>query len=248
MRIDAAGLTDKGSVRENNEDAFLADTQAGVFLVADGMGGLEAGEVASRIAVETVAEHLLAAKEVNWQDKSRVLESLVAQAFEEANERILRFARQSPGSAGTGTTLVGLVRCGDQFVLANVGDSRAYLIKDQDIKQLTEDHSLVMARVRQGLITPEEAAHSPEKNVIYRALGMEPRLQVDTCVVQAAAGDVFLLCSDGLSDVLADHELLAPVSQSDGAPLSDICTRFISLALERKARDNVTVVLVRCLP
>ncbi|MBI4803707.1 MAG: Stp1/IreP family PP2C-type Ser/Thr phosphatase [Desulfovibrio sp.] len=248
MRIDAAGLTDKGSVRENNEDAFLADSQAGLFLVADGMGGLDAGEIASRIAVETVAARLMAAKEAHCQDTSQALERLVAQAFEEANERIHRFARQGAGPAGTGTTLVGLVRCGDQFVLANVGDSRAYLIKDQDIRQLSEDHSLVMARVRQGLITPEEAARSPEKNVIYRALGMESNLQVDTCVVQASAGDVFLLCSDGLSDVLADHELLAPISQSNGAPLSDICTRFIDLALERKARDNVTVVLVRCLP
>jgi PPM family protein phosphatase len=248
MRIDAAGLTDVGSSRENNEDAFWADPQSGVFLVADGMGGLEAGEIASRMAVETVVERVLAAKTRNSPAQDRVLESDVVQAFEEANKRIHSFSRQRPGPAGTGTTLVGLVWCGDQFVLANVGDSRAYLIKNHEIRQLSEDHSLVMARVRQGLITPEEAALSPEKNVIYRALGMESRLEVDTCVVQAAAGDVFLLCSDGLSDALADHELLALVDQSDGVPLRDICTRFIALALERKARDNVTVVLVRCLP
>lgn len=248
MRIDAAGLTDTGCVRENNEDAFLADTQAGVFLVADGMGGLEAGEVASRMAVETVAGHLLAANAQNRPVQTRVLELDVIHAFEEANARIHRFARQGPESAGTGTTLVGLVRCGESFVLANVGDSRAYLIQGQDIRQLSEDHSLVMARVRQGLITPEEAARSPEKNVIYRALGMEPRLEVDAWVIPAAPGDVFLLCSDGLSDALADHELLAPVSQGGEAPLRDICARFIALSLERKARDNVTVVLVRCLP
>ncbi len=248
MRIDAAGLTDTGCARENNEDAFLADPQAGVFLVADGMGGLEAGEIASRMAVESVAEGLLPARARTSPCQAPDLERDVVQAFEVANARILRFALQGPGAAGTGTTLVGLARCGDQFVLANVGDSRAYLIQDQGIRQLSEDHSLVMARVRQGLITPEEAAHSPEKNVIYRALGMDTRLEVDTWIIPTAPGDILLLCSDGLSDVLADQELLDLVSQNGEAPLQGICARFIALALERKARDNVTVVLVRCLP
>ena len=245
MRIEAAGLTDLGCARENNEDALLADAQAGVFLVADGMGGLEAGEVASRMAVEIVAERLVAVPKRPGQVKD--LEREVVRAFEEANARIHRFARQNPWSPGAGSTLVGLVKCGESFVLANVGDSRAYQIKAQAVRQISEDHSLVMARVRQGLMTPEQARHSPDKNVIYRALGMEQSLEVDTRIIPGTPGDVFLLCSDGLSDVLADQDILDILNQDAGEALQDTCDRLIALALERQARDNVTMVLVRCL-
>jgi len=248
VRIDAAGLTDRGCTRENNEDAFLADAQAGVFLVADGMGGLEAGEVVSRMAVETVAERLFPAMVRTGWGLAGELERFLVLAFEEANARILSFTGKGPGPAKAGTTLVGLARCEASFVLANVGDSRAYLIRGQGIRQLSEDHSLVMARVRQGLITPEEAAKSQGKNVIYRALGLESRLEVDSWIIPAAPGDAFLLCSDGLSGVLADQDILHCVRQGAGDATGSVCERLISLALERKARDNVTVVLARCLP
>jgi len=248
MRIDSAGLTDTGCARENNEDAFLADAGGGVFLVADGMGGLEAGEVVSSLAVKTVAKELLPPGERESASLAEGLKSRMVTAFEEANDRIRRFAMDGPGLESTGTTLVGLVRCGESFVLGNVGDSRAYLIRAGSIRLLTEDHSLVMAQVRSGLMTREEAARSPERNIIYRALGMAARLEVDTWIIPAAPGDSFLLCSDGLSDVLADRELLDIANQGAADAPQDVCARCIALALDRKARDNITVVLARCLP
>jgi len=246
VRIEAAGLTDTGSVRDNNEDAFLADACAGLFLVADGMGGLDAGEVASRLAVDAVAARL---GDVERPACAEGLTRRVVQAVQAANEAVHRFARQGSGRAGT--TLVALVACEGGFVLANVGDSRAYRVRDGAIRQLSEDHSVVMAKVRQGLITAEQAAHSPERNVIYRALGMEASLEVDARLLEARPGDVYLLCSDGLSDVLGDEDLLAAlVQRQDREPdqgLDALCARLVAQALERRARDNVTVLLVRCL-
>ncbi|KAF0233002.1 MAG: serine/threonine protein [Desulfovibrionaceae bacterium] len=256
MRIECAGLTDTGCVRETNEDAFLVDCGSGLFLVADGMGGLEGGEVASRMAIETLAGKLgaVAARLCPDQNQDQALthaqslERKMVLAFKEANARIRCFALQGPGTLGMGTTLVALARCGDFCVLGNVGDSRAYLITDQGIRQISEDHSLVMAQVREGLLTPEQAWLSREKSFIYRALGMDSRLEVDTWIIPAAPGDVFLLCSDGLSNVLDDQDIKALVLQAQTDAVQDICARFIALALKRRARDNVTVVLARCLP
>jgi serine/threonine protein phosphatase PrpC len=254
MRIECAGLTDTGCVRKNNEDAFLADSGSGLFLVADGMGGLETGEVASRMAIETVSGKIgaSAAKVCPGHDHAKTqaqgLKREMVLAFEEADARIRRFALQGPGPAGMGTTLVALARCGDFFVLGNVGDSRAYLITQQGIRQLSEDPSLIMDQVREGLLTPVQAGLSRERNVIYRALGMDSRLEVDTWIIPAAPGDVFLLCSDGLSSVLDDQDINTLILQAQTDAVQDICARFIALALERRARDNITVVLVRCLP
>jgi PPM family protein phosphatase len=248
VRITAAGLTDTGCARENNEDAFLADDKAGLFLVADGMGGLEAGEVASRLAVDTVAELLLAFGALGRPGQTRELETKLVLAYREANTRILDQAHAQDTPASMGATLVGLALLDGQFVLANVGDSRAYLIRSRTIRQLSQDHSLVMAKVRQGLMSQMEASASPEKNLIYRALGLSAHLEVDTSVITAEPGDAFLLCSDGLSDVLADQDIL-DMAGGDGRDSPEaICASLIAAALERQARDNVTAVLIRCLP
>lgn len=244
MRIEAAGLTDTGSVRENNEDAYLLDVHRGLFLVADGMGGLDAGEVASRMAVDAVASAL---PDTARPDCEQSLTDKVVRAVREANRAVHAFARQGSASARAGTTLVCLAACRQGFVLANVGDSRAYRVRDGGISQLSQDHSVVMAKVRQGLITAEEAARSPERNVIYRALGMEADLEVDAELLTARPGDAYLLCSDGLSDVLSDEDLLGAVVRGEGQGLDALCAGLVALALERRARDNVTVILVRCL-
>jgi protein phosphatase len=144
-----------------------------------------------------------------------------------------------------GATLVGLVQCDRGFVLANVGDSRAYLLRDEALTLLSEDHSLVMAQVRQGLMTPEQARNSPERHVIYRALGMASAVEADISPVAARAGDLYLLCSDGLTDVTDDGELADILSAARSAPLERGCRLLIDAALTRQSRDNVTVVLVR---
>lgn len=246
--IESAGLTDAGTARESNEDAFLADPRSGVFLVADGMGGMEAGEMASRIAVETVSGHLPEVDARDCPNQAWSLEREVVLAFEEASDCIRRFALQGPGPAGTGVTLAGLVRCGDFFVLGSAGGARAYHIHAQHIRRLSGDLPPRQGRPYQDSHGPGPAARGPGSDRASRSLGMEPRLEVDTRIVPAESGDVFLLCSDGLNCVLADHELLEIVSQGRADSLQDICARFIALALDRKVRDNVTVVLVRCLP
>lgn len=255
MRIESAGLTDTGCVRENNKDAFLADSRLGLFLVADGMEGLEAGEVASRVAIETVAARLgeacagLCPGQLLTRPMAQVhsMERKMVLAFEEADARIRRFALQGPGSVGMGTTLTALARCGDLFVLGNVGGSRACLITGQGIRQLSRGHCLNMPHMREESPTRKRAAPRRQNNAFCRALGTEPRLEVDTRIIPAVPGDVFILCSDGLSDMLCEQDILALVLQARTDAVQDICARFIALALERRARDNVTVVLARCL-
>lgn len=253
MRLEAAGITDRGLIRENNEDAFLADTLSGLFFVSDGMGGLAAGEVASSLAMQTVSRLLSRSAEAPtqerpagdvpwWRDGAERLE----RAVHEANRVILAESRSRFGASdasGMGATLVGLSRCEQGFILANVGDSRAYLFRGGTLTQLTEDHSLVMAQVRQGLLTPEEAKHSPERHVIYRALGMAAAVEVDVSPVTAKAGDLYLLCSDGLTDVTDDGVLARILSESRAAPLEARCRLLVDEALARQSRDNVTVVL-----
>lgn len=262
MNLRAAAATDRGG-RDHNEDTFLLDLDAGLFLVADGMGGLAAGEVASRLAVETVARALAGADDdtlelfpdPNRQSPSQAATRL-SRAFSQANAAICAESRTRFGPSGPpamGSTLVGLLREGDGFVLANVGDSRAYVFRQGGLTQLSEDHSLVMARVRQGLLRPDEALRSPDRHVIYRALGMAATVEVDVTPVGARPGDLFLLCSDGLSDVL-DGEALAAVL-AGGAPealeasgaagsLDSLGRELIATANRLATRDNVTVLLV----
>lgn len=244
MKIEAAGITDRGSVRENNEDAFLCAPDIGLFLVADGMGGLADGEYASALAIETVAAEVRRARE-SEDAAPDFWERRIALAVSMANAAIREKTGAHGGQGLAGSTLAGLVSHGDSFVLANVGDSRAYLVRDGRIKQLSEDHSLVMAKVRQGLITREEAAVSPERNAIYRALGMEAQVETDVSRHLTRQADVFLLCTDGLSGVLGDDALLGIVREGAGKPLDAICRELLDRTLARHARDNVTAVLIR---
>ncbi len=255
MRVEAAGVTDRGVIRDNNEDALLVDTDSGLFFVADGMGGLDAGEVASGLALRTVARCLGRGAEAPTVERPpfgapwwRACADRLERAVSEANRAVLAESRARFGAAGAtgmGTTLVGLSLCGQGFVVANVGDSRAYLYRDGTVSQLSEDHSLVMAQVRQGLLTLDEALRSPERHVIYRALGMAPEVEVDLSPIAARSGDLFLLCSDGLTDVVDDAGLSRILSRTRDNALSAASRELVDEALRNKSRDNVTVVLVR---
>lgn len=239
MTIHAFGLTDKGRVRPHNEDALLVEPEAGIFAVADGMGGHAAGEVASRIAIETVDE-LLARKRALPDDIPGTLRSIV----QEANQRIADRIKQSPECAGMGTTLVIAAVSGSTVWLAHVGDSRAYILHDGAIRQLTSDHSFVNELVRLGMLTAEQASRDPRRNVVTRALGSDPSVVPDVIEEECEPGDVLLLCSDGLNTMLRDEQILQAMSMAP-EDLEDACRQLVSGANDAGGEDNITVVLAQ---
>lgn len=248
MRRHSAGLTDVGRRRIANEDAFLIDDGLGLYVVADGMGGHAAGEVASQEAVDTVLgmvrRHQEALDEVAAGNLSedavhravRTLES----AVQAATYMVFAIAQNEPEQQGMGTTLSALQICGNHGITAQVGDSRVYLVRDGTAIPLTEDHTLVAWQLKQGIISEEEALVSPHKNVITRAVGSRDYVQVDTQFIEIQSGDSFLLCSDGLHGYLDDDEI--PAVMDLGATVA--ARRFIELANERGGRDNITAVVV----
>jgi protein phosphatase len=238
MTIHAFGVTDKGRVRPHNEDALLVAPDAGVFAVADGMGGHAAGEVASRIAIEAVDE-LLAHENKLPDDVPARLKRII----QEANRRIAERIQKHPECAGMGTTLVLAAMSASTVWLAHVGDSRAYLLRNGTIRQLTSDHSFVNELVRLGMLTREQASRDPRRNVVTRALGSDPAVAPDVIEEPCEPGDVLLLCSDGLNTMLPDDRILQAVA--DGGDLEAACRRLVADANESGGEDNITVVLVR---
>ncbi|MDM7323991.1 MAG: protein phosphatase 2C domain-containing protein [Thermus sp.] len=226
--------THPGLKRPKNEDALghAITPWGGVFVVADGMGGHRTGEVAARLAVETILDHL--------KGKEPSPKALL-QAFEEANRRIYQEA-QRPESRGMGTTATCLVLDLPYALIAHVGDSRAYLLRQGELVLLTEDHSWVAERVRQGLLSPEEAKAHRWRNVITNALGSFPQARVDLLGLKLEPGDVFLLCSDGLSGVLEDHTLAEVLKHF---PPDEAAGRLVALANEWGGPDNISVIVVR---
>jgi protein phosphatase len=224
--------TDTGRQRRANEDSLLA--RSPLFVVADGMGGAQAGEVASRIAVDAFEEGL--------GDAGEAEHGLAARAGA-ANARIHELSHSNAEHAGMGTTLTAVYVAPQEVAIAHVGDSRAYRLREGELMRLTDDHSLVDELMRQGKITPEEAVDHPQRSVITRALGPEPAVEIDTRSFLARAGDVYLLCSDGLTTMLAEER----VAELLGAHprLRDAGEALIAAANEAGGRDNITVVLFR---
>ena len=219
----AAGKTDIGVVRTNNEDNFGFDLRRGIFVVCDGMGGAAAGEVASKIAVDTVLANfrndpgraelpLLGRRFEGVSEQAAGL----ANAIQLANQAIQEAAAQNPNRSGMGSTIVAVCLKGNFFSIANVGDSRIYLVRGGIIQQMTSDHSLVMEQVRRGLMTVEEAEQSEMQNVIVRALGSEDSVEPDLEDHEFAPGDVLLLCSDGMSRYVKEEKMLE-VMRSEGS-------------------------------
>ena len=237
--VRVGSLTDIGKVREINQDSFAVDEGQGLFIVADGMGGHAAGEKASQTAVQIIAERLNA--QVASATNGQLLDGLQT-AIQDANREIINASMEDASMRGMGTTATVLVTKGNQLYVGHVGDSRAYLIRNRRIDQITEDHSIVAQLVRARAITPQEAARHPYRNVITRCLGMQVEVEADTQQRELKAGDRLLICSDGLSGLVSDDEMLQMVLSSDDPQKT--CQDLVNLALERGGSDNITVVLI----
>lgn len=229
--VEHAGMSDLGRQREGNEDSFLALPP--LFVVADGMGGAEAGEVASQTVVE-VFEAAAAADEL-----PDALEATV----QTANARIHAMATENPSRAGMGCTTTASVAAGGRLTIAHVGDSRLYRMRAGVFEQLTDDHSLVGGLVRLGQLTPEEAEHHPQRSVILRAVGVEPTVEVDVLHHELEPDDVYLACSDGLTGMVRDQVIVETLTTFPS--LAEAAEMLIELANAAGGRDNITVVLYR---
>ena len=232
-------ITDVGMVRQVNQDyVYMTDNSLGplpnLFVVADGMGGHQAGDYASKYTVEVLKREL---ENTSEQDVERALVS----AIKTANREIIKKASEDPHLKGMGTTVVLATIVNQMMYFANVGDSRLYLI-NQGIVQLTKDHSLVEEMVRLGGIKPEEAKHHPDKNIITRALGAGRDVDVDFFDVRLTPGDILLLCSDGLSNMVPDEDIRQVILTSE--TLEEAGRRLVSMANDNGGRDNIAVVLV----
>jgi len=237
VKLEAAGRTDVGQVRTSNEDAFGYCVEDGVFALCDGMGGAAAGEVASRIAVDTLIESLCDAR--SQENRRKVLEEAIA----DANERVHARAEQEVALRGMGTTLVALAIGGDHALIGHVGDSRCYLFRKGKLIRKTLDHSLVDEQVRLGQLTQYEAEHSPLRNVITRAIGTQVSVSADIGELDLKQGDILLLCSDGLTRELPDDKIAA-ILGADGN-LEELCSQLVNSAKAAGGHDNITAVLVR---
>jgi serine/threonine protein phosphatase PrpC len=249
VSVSAFGLTDVGRKRRHNEDAYLLDAERGLFVVADGMGGHAAGEVASRITVESIQEYIAATdeqQESSWPFgfNSRVsLEgNRLTTAVEKANEKVMRAVQNRPELKGMGTTVVAALFDAERATLVHVGDSRAYLFRDGELRRLTDDHSWVQEQVNAGILSEDEAKSHPLKNVVTRALGGAAHVSVDLIEVPVRPGDRFLLCSDGLTGMVPDEDLFAHF-RSEG-DLEKTVRQLVDMANDRGGVDNVTAILV----
>lgn len=238
------GITHPGVVRQENQDALyveqLGERQV-LGVVCDGMGGARAGNVASALAVETFRDsfHDL------WQSRKGLDAAVyLSTSAEQANAAVNRRSETESACYGMGTTMVALLADGAHVTILNEGDSRAYRVNENGIECVTRDHSLVQDLVDRGELTQEEAKTHPNKNLITRALGSEPELNADLFELQAQPGEFFLLCSDGLSNLLSDQEILYEIIH--GGEAEDCCRRLLEIAIRRGAPDNVTAVLIQC--
>jgi protein phosphatase len=243
--VSASSMSDAGCVRESNEDyctvVHPADPDVfehkGVLIVvADGVGGSQAGEVASRAAVECITR--------SYYESSEDPHKALARAFEEANQEIYRLSQLRSDFIGMGTTGTALALRGQVAYSAHVGDSRLYLVRSRSIYQMTEDHSIVKELVKQGTLTPEEARHHPDRNLIFRALGNHATVKVASWeqALPVRVGDCFVLCSDGLYDTVTDDEICEAAQQTHTAAA---CEVLVSTARLRGGRDNITVAIAR---
>lgn len=253
MELESWGMTDVGMKRRLNEDVYLVDEQIGVFLVADGMGGHAAGEVASRLAADTIVktftEHADTLRNETWPEHWNIARSatanLLVDAIRAAHERVTMAVSHDTNLKGMGTTVVAAVRPNEskRLIICHVGDSRAYRLRNGELKLLTEDHSWVHEQVAAGFLTEEAARSHPLKNVVTQALGGSTEPKVDILETEIDRNDLFLLCSDGLNSMLSDEEIRELLL--GGGSLEETSRRLVVKANERGGNDNITVVLLR---
>ncbi|MFY9802146.1 MAG: Stp1/IreP family PP2C-type Ser/Thr phosphatase [Candidatus Acidiferrales bacterium] len=242
-----------GQVRENNEDSFGLVPELNLFVLSDGMGGLEAGERASRLAVETVITHCrdAAANPELAVFGSRIegvceASNRLASAVRLANQVIYEAAQELGGRGGMGATIVAVLGLEDRLCIAHVGDSRAYLLRKGQFDQLTEDHSFVAEQLRRGILTPEEAGRSKMQNVLTRALGVDRHVEVDVTEELVVEDDVYLLCSDGLFHELSEQQIAGVLAEATGA--QQAADRVVELANQAGGGDNITAIVLRYAP
>jgi protein phosphatase len=235
--VEITGRSDAGKIRQNNEDAWTQDSALGVAVLADGMGGLDAGEVASDQALIAIMDHLRAASQLD--------SGCVEAAISAANSRVYELSRGDANLSNMGTTVVVWAAVGgDRFVLGHVGDSRAYRINQSGLERLTRDHSVVQTMVDEGVLTEAQARTAPNRNVITRAVGLAADVEVDVAEHARGPDDVFLLCSDGLSDMLTLEELTALCREATRGRLEELAERLVQAANDAGGLDNITVVLL----
>lgn len=250
MQLKAYGLTHVGRQRQHNEDSFLVESDARLYLVADGMGGHAAGEIASRIAVDSISEFVLQTKEDEgtwphaYDEQYKRLTNRLMAAVRIANTRVLEAMRKDVRLRGMGTTVVACLADDETMSVAHVGDSRVYLIRDNQLSRITNDHSWVFEQVQAGMLTEAEAEKHPLRNVITRALGGALQVSPDASEIEMRKGDVYLLCSDGLTGMVPEDEILRLVTKNEG-DLEKACQELIDTANEQGGIDNVTAVLIR---
>lgn len=234
--------TDRGKIRSHNEDQVgIFTNQTGIYLamVADGMGGHLAGDVASEIAITTLQSHWEQTDTIDTPDSA---EQWFKETIAKVNEKIFTYAKQNQECIGMGTTLVAAI-CHEKFAtIANIGDSRCYLVKEGKLSQLTDDHSLVNELVKTGQISKEDAEHHPRKNVLLRALGTEEQVKMDIKTISFEEGDYLILCSDGLTNKVSDQELFEVILQDYS--LEEKADRLIQLANEYGGEDNISIAIV----
>jgi len=250
-QISSSASTDVGSVRKNNEDSIGAWPEMGLFVVADGMGGHKGGEMASGITIDVIHKHMKSSleslnkigeldEETGYTQESLILES----ALSLANETIRSTGESQPQYQNMGTTVVGLIFYDNRFTVAHVGDSRLYRIRENEIEQLTLDHSLIEDLIARGFYTPEEASKSLNKNVLLRALGAEEDVKIDVLEDFALVGDIYVNCSDGLTNMVTDEQILKIVLDNQ-ENLEQATQTLVDTANENGGKDNISVILAK---
>ena len=250
--LEIAKCTDPGMVRSHNEDSVAADAASGLVVLADGMGGYNAGEVASGMATTVITTEMrqLLAKtppyEIDPTTRTAIAARLIRDQVLKANSSIFQAAQSQPQYAGMGTTLVVCLFYDNKVLAAHLGDSRLYLLRDGALSQVTRDHSLLQEQLEAGLISPEQAKHAQHKNLVTRALGIDPSADPEIHEYPTRPGDLYLLCSDGLCDMVGDEDI-GDALRAFGSNLNLAAQQLVQMANDNGGRDNVSVILVRVL-
>lgn len=248
--LEMARATHTGMVRSHNEDSIAADAEIGLAVLADGMGGYNAGEVASGIATALIASETREAMirqsphEVDRTTGSPLAMTLLRDIIAKANTSIFQSANSQPQYAGMGTTLVVTLFCNNQITIAHIGDSRCYRQRGGKLEQITRDHSLLQEQIDSGLLTKEAAKRSQNKNLVTRALGIEPAVEAEIHTYPAQQGDVYLVCSDGLNDMVEDDDIEMTL-EALSANLQLAAEQLVQMANDNGGRDNISVVLIK---
>ena len=250
--LEIVSHTDPGMVRSHNEDSVAAIAEKGLVVLADGMGGYNAGEVASGMATTVLTTELRrlleehAPHEVDSLSGKKAAQKMLREQVAKANASIYQAAQSQPQYAGMGTTLVVALFFDNRMMVAHIGDSRLYRMRGDEISQVTKDHSLLQEQIDAGMLTKEQAKHSSNKNLVTRALGIDPAVETEIHEYATLPGDIYLLCSDGLSDMVNDEDI-GMALQTLGANLELAARQLVQMANDKGGRDNVSVILIRIL-